>query len=68
MKQLTIKVEKGHGYYDLTSHPWGGSFNRFDKDYVLQITKVLTTYLDGSPQKVTAIHPSTNKKKIGIEI
>lgn len=61
-----ISVKNGQGYWDMKMFGWGGCFKRFDNDYELKIVKVYSTYKDGSPKQVEAIHPIT-ENKIGIQ-
>ena len=70
MKQepFYISVSKGQGYYNLKNYPWGGKFERFNRDYEnVYVNRVFTTYKNGEPCTIEAIHPVTNTM-IGIKL
>jgi hypothetical protein len=56
---------EGHGYWDLTQYPWGGSFHRFAKDRVCLIERIVDTYKDGAPRRVIV---KMDGRQIGITL
>lgn len=46
-----IKVKKGTGYWNLTRYPWGGDFNRAQKDCIVPVLSIterrVVALLDG---------------------
>jgi len=62
----TIKLEKGHGYYDLSLFAWGGCFRRTTEDTIIKIDRVVDHYNDGSARRVVECLPDGTK--IGVEL
>ena len=61
----SITVDKGHGYFDLSRHPWGGKFCRFTESFTLPVLRIVKTYNDGSPRWLIALY---NGVEVGIKL
>ena len=59
-----VTIPKGYGYWDITSFPWGGNFKRATEDITGTLNRILDTYTDGSPRKVSL---TVNNTILGIE-
>ena len=50
-----VTIPKGYGYWDITNFPWGGSFKRANQDIQGTLKRIIDTYNDGTPRKVTLV-------------
>ena len=61
-----VRVTKGHGFWDLSFYPWGGSFSRFVEDTILDVVRVIDRYSSGKPRKVVA--RTKQGKEVGVTV
>lgn len=48
----TVKtIKKGFGYWDTTIYPYGGAFHRSNGTICGEVSRVVSTYNDGSPRE-----------------
>lgn len=59
-----VTIPKGYGYWDITNFPWGGNFKRAEEDIHGALNRILDTYNDGSPRKVSL---TVNSNILGVQ-